>query len=316
MGSLLDELGATPTTTDEWADCIAIFEDVDERGSRLLDRDEFAIAAQRITLRLRALQKEREKQYIVSAGLSEKHLQELRQAFQRFDEDMSEVLEKDELCKVIETLKGQYWQSSSNIDHILTACGVDVSKEIKVRFLHFMRIMRMLDESEVRRQQGLTAGFRDRDRVDLIYSVFQGLRPDSDENMRSEANGTKEDSVRNDTIENALKVACRNFTGTQSADLIMALSAEPSLVTFPSFLRVIKEADRLLEEHFENFLEEMRKWEEIVEQEGFEGLLNGDRKMSRKTLKKSAKDVPNEAFDLLKDLAAKNKVAIAALVDS
>merc|ERR1719420_1466666 len=123
----------------------------------------------------------------------------------------------------------------------------------------------MLDESEVRRQQGLAAGFRDRDRVDLIYSVFQGLRPDSDETVRCEANGTKEDSVRNDTVGNALKVACRNFEGTQSVDLIMALSSEPSLVKFSGFLRVIKEAERLMEAHFESFLEDMRKWEDIVE---------------------------------------------------
>merc|ERR1712228_813800 len=113
---------------------------------------------QRMSARLRILQRERERAYVLAAGWTEQHFGEFRSAFQALDEDMSEFLDRDELMKAVDLLKDRYWQSSGNMSQILVVLGFDSTTEvqegIKVDFLTFLRMLKMLDDGENRRQQG------------------------------------------------------------------------------------------------------------------------------------------------------------------
>eukprot|EP00929_Paragymnodinium_shiwhaense_P119391 TRINITY_DN91288_c0_g1_i1.p1 TRINITY_DN91288_c0_g1~~TRINITY_DN91288_c0_g1_i1.p1 ORF type:complete len:1039 (+),score=199.63 TRINITY_DN91288_c0_g1_i1:150-3266(+) len=286
MWLLLEDCGVSPKGQDEKSECTAIIEDVDERGSMLVDRDEFAIACQRMSQRLRVIQREREGQYVVSAGWSEQQLADFRNAFQRFDEDMSEVLEREELTKVMEVLKGQYWQSASSMSNMLLACGIDPAKEVKVNFLTFLRIMKMLDESELRRQQGIAAGFRDRDRTDKLFSCFQSFQSDN----------SIGDTIRRDDCEKALTVACRSFKGSALSELTMLLHSEPPQLNFPGFLRVLKAAEGVTEHSFDSFVEDMRTWREIVDKEG-EEVLSGRSQKKKSPFVGSAPNIPELGLD-------------------
>ncbi|CAE8605837.1 unnamed protein product, partial [Polarella glacialis] len=68
----------------------------DSDGRRFLGREDVVILCQRVAAQLRVTQHERERQYVLSAGgWNESHFVEFRKSFQLFDDDMSEVLERD-----------------------------------------------------------------------------------------------------------------------------------------------------------------------------------------------------------------------------
>merc|ERR1712176_344886 len=193
------------------------------------------------------MQHERERQYVVSAGWSEGHFAEFRKAFWSFDEDFSEVLERDELMKAVELLRGSYWQSMSNMNLMLVALGIDPTKEIHVNFLMFLRMLKMLDESESRRQQGQLLGFS-QERTDTLYTVFQALEPESD--------GT----VGRPLLEHIFCQVLHYLPKLHMEDFMRMLLQEPLQVEFNSFLRLMKAIDSFQEVDFDACLQDMFSW--------------------------------------------------------
>jgi len=247
LPGLLPDCGVAPKTPDERAVVHALMEDCTHSGSGLLAREEVVILCQRIAARMRLMQHERERQYVLSAGWTKQHFSEFRGAFQIFDEDMSEVLERDELMKAVELLKGHYWQSDQNINLMFVALGIDPNKDIKVNFLTFLRMLKMLDESEALRQQGAEIGFG-RDRSDKLFSCFQALEPES------AAAGNR--TVKRDTLYQKLSGGILQFISkVQVAEVLRVLSEEPAQVEFPAFLRIMKLLEGQAEGNFEDMVD-------------------------------------------------------------
>jgi Ca2+-binding EF-hand superfamily protein len=253
----LADAGISPKNSHEKAEVEVLIEDVDEDGSNAIRCEDFVVMCQRIAARLRVMQRERERQYVLSAGWNEQTFIELRDAFQVFDEDMSEVLEKDELMKAVELLKGQYWQSSTNINLMFMAIGIDPSKEIKVNFLTFLKMLKILDESENRRQQGAAVGFS-RDRTDELYSAFQAIQPESSDALPTVSRHVLE-QVLTDVSPNMPKVQ----QGQQNElEVIRVLSQEPMQVEFNAFLRVMKVMEGIVGDTlaFEGCIRDILTW--------------------------------------------------------
>merc|ERR1719162_1314436 len=97
--------GLAPKTNEEKHEVLAIIEEFDEEGLGVLSCEECLKVLQQLDRKFRLMQRERERQYVVSAGWSESSFAEFRETFWSFDEDMSEVLERDELMKAVETIR-------------------------------------------------------------------------------------------------------------------------------------------------------------------------------------------------------------------
>lgn len=249
LGRLLRDCGIQAMTTDDKAEVRRRVEDCDDEGSGLLTACKFVELAQRVASQLRAMQRERERLYVLAAGWTEQHFNEFRAAFQVFDEDMSGVLEHDELLKAVDLLKGQYWQSSQNMNLMFVALGIDPNKEIKVNFLMFLRMLKMLDDSESRRQMGAIVGYG-RDRTDKLFSAFQALDPESSNTMRRSL------------LERVIAQVCSRLLGkSQLAEALHILEMEPSRVEFSGFLRVVKSIENQLDSELEELIDALLAWE-------------------------------------------------------
>jgi Ca2+-binding EF-hand superfamily protein len=222
---------------DERYEVRSILEEFDEEGQGILSREEGVIVLQLIARRFRLIQHERERQYVISAGWTEGHFAEFRQAFWSFDEDMSEILERDELMKAVELLRGSYAVGpdiGGGLDLLLTALGMDPAKEVKVNFLNFLRMLKMLDETETRRQQGIIVGFT-AERTDSLYTLFQAFEPESDGTM---SRGTLELMFTSIRLE---------VNKVQAEDIMRMIKQEPLQVEWTSFLKLMKVVDGFME---------------------------------------------------------------------
>jgi len=268
LGELLIECGVMPRNPDERAAMKNLVEAEDQEDVGVLTRDEVVALCQQIKNKVRRMQREREKQYVLSSGWNENNLAEFRTAFQTFDEDMSESLERGELSRAIELLKGRYWQTQGDMDLMLVALGIDPSKEIKVNFLTFLRMLKMLEEAEARWQQGAGIGFT-REQTDRLHSAFRGLQPD----------GTG-DSIRREVVEKALsETGPKWIQKSHLMDVLRAVGQESPQVEFAVFLKYMKSLQAHSDGSFEEFVGDVLAWED-EDSENFSG------QMVRKTTMK------------------------------
>lgn len=253
LGDLLTECGVLSCTADERAEIKLLMEDSDHEDSGVLTRDEVVILCQRIKAKVRGMQREREKQYVLSSGWNEQNFADFRSAFQTFDEDMSEILERDELMKAIEVLKGTYFFSPGNMELIFVALGIDHTKDIKVNFLMFLRMLKMLEETEARQQLGANNGFT-RGQTDKLYGTFKALDPGAD---------ITEGTVKRDTVEKAILQCGSKWLGKPHlVEVARNISQEPQHMEFGAFLRHMKVLEGHAEGAFENFVDDLLAWED------------------------------------------------------
>jgi len=250
VGSLLREIGVITKATADRFEVREVLEDGDGRGTRFLGREEIVVIGQRVHQVLKVSQNARECQYVMMGGdWDESHFVSFRKAFHYFDEDMSEVLERDELMLAMDQLRGNVWRATSNVNLMLAALGLDPSHKIEVNFLSFLRMLKMLDEIEVRRQQGASMGFT-RDRTDSLFSSFQALEPESNA------------VVSRVTLEKALARATAKWcTSSQLGDALKSLGESLVPVNFQAFLRVLKLLEAVVEGDFEECLDDIQRWE-------------------------------------------------------
>jgi len=254
--------GISPKTYDEKFEVVSLVEACDDDGSKSVSCDEFIALCQSIGTKLRCMLRERERQYVLSAGWSEQLFIELREAFQVFDEDMSEVLEWEELMKALDLLKGQFQQSTTNMSSMFIACGIDPSKDVQVTFMTFLRMLKMLDESENRRQQGANMGFS-RDLTDKLYGAFQSLE---NENSREAVS-----TVSKSDMEQVLTDISRTLPKVQMmmGELSRSLKSEPMKVEFGGFLRIMRIIESNVEsvDQLDAVVHEILQWKVVVVQE-------------------------------------------------
>merc|ERR1719229_739833 len=128
------------------------------------------------------------------------------------------------------------------------ALGVDRAKEVKVNFLTFMRMIKMLNESEARRQHGSMVGFG-RDRTDKIFGLFQKLERSRD---------FSDPGLPKARIEHMLaNLSARWISKMQQAELIRVLNQEPSQVDFGGFLRLMKALETMVSDSYEECVDDL-----------------------------------------------------------
>lgn len=242
---LLLDVGINATTPDERMLVDALIEDCNDEGRAAVFREEFVNLCQTITTKLYMMQWERVRQFAASTDWTEQMFTDCRSAFQIFDEDMSEVLERGELIKAIELIGGRYSQSTQSIVQMLFAMGCERGKECKVNFLTFLRLLRALQESEewqVRMSKGSTLTFP-KDQFERMFVAFQAFEPENR-------------NVSREHLEQLVKRMHKWVSKEHSDEVLRVLKQEPSIVGFPVFLRLLKTLEPLVEGDLEDCLEE------------------------------------------------------------
>ncbi|CAK0873694.1 unnamed protein product, partial [Prorocentrum cordatum] len=200
-----------------------------------------------------AAQRELERQYMVAVGWSAERVAECRRAFEQFDESMGDVLTESELLKP-RRARGRYAPLVRDLDVAFLALSLDTSVEVRVDFLTFMRIMKMLDESEARRGMAGMLGFGD-ESSDRIIGIYQKL---------SDQHGFSAAGLPRSVVEQAML----SLLVTELAQLCFDIrstcrahgcgGSEPATVDFGGLLRFMKALQGMLGgESFEECLEDL-----------------------------------------------------------
>jgi len=228
----------------------------DGRGSKFLGRGAIIELCIRLHTLLKVTALERERQYVLNAGgWTEHDYIEFKRAFHRFDEDMSDVLEREELVQAMDLLRGSAWRALSSVNLMLAACGVDSEKEVKVNLMSFLRLLKLVDEVETRHNLGISMGFSS-ERTDGLYSAFQALDP--------EGHG----SVPKSTLAKALRRATAKWCNeTQLGEALGLLGSHSAPVVFQGFLKVVKALENVVEGDMEECLDDISAWENSLEEE-------------------------------------------------
>jgi len=252
VNHLLRDAGIMARNATEETEIVALAEEGQSHGAAGMGLADVVVLCQRITARIRAMRLEQQRQYVISTGWTEQQFCEFRAAFTAFDEDMSGILERSELLKALDVLKGQFSQSSENIDLVLLAAGLDPEKDMKSDFLTFLRVLKMLDDMEVRREKGASMGFS-RERTDRLHSCFQALEPES--------SGS---TVQRLSVQRALTGATARLLPQQQIDeLQRALGQEQPNVDFGGWLRTFKMVESFVEgASLEDVLNDLVSWQQ------------------------------------------------------
>jgi Ca2+-binding EF-hand superfamily protein len=230
----------------------AEIEDCGLGGSGSLSREDVVVLSQRISLKPRAVHRELERQYMVAVGWSAERVAECRRAFEQFDENMSDSLTESELFKAFEVGKGRYAPLVRDLDVAFLALNLDTSVEVRVDFLTFMRMMKMLDESEARRGMAAMLGFGD-ETSDKAIGIYQKL---------SDQNGFSNSGLPRAMVEQAmlgLLAQSQWIPKVQQAELQVLLGQEPATVDFGGLLRFMKALQGMIgdDDSFEECMEDI-----------------------------------------------------------
>lgn len=222
----LAECGVKPRTHHEADELHALIDEFDEDCSGDVDREEFIKLCQFVADKLIRIQREVERQQSVKYGWTEKHFEELRQAFVSFDLDMSEFLEGDEVAKAIDLLQRAH--SREDLNAVLLELGFDARQEpkSKVCFLDFLKIMKALEEREGQRILAKRLAFSDEMMVNLRKS-FKGLQP-------------REGLVLREKIKRTLPL--HDAPPERVAEIHRELEGQPTNVGFEVYMRFMKKA--------------------------------------------------------------------------
>lgn len=256
VGTLLRDCNLLSKAVADRPEVKEVLEQGDGHGTLFLGREEVVSICLKVHELVRVITHERERQYVVQAdGWDESHFVQFRKAFHHFDEDMSEVLERDELLLAMDQLRGKVWRDTSNVNLMLAALGLDPHKEIKVNFLYFLRMLKLLDEIGLRREQGAAMDFG-RDRTDSLFSAFQALEPESNA------------VVQRHLLETELRKATGKWCAlNQFTEAIKVLGDSAAPVSFQAFLRVLKSLESVIEGDFEECLDDIERWESTLPQD-------------------------------------------------
>ncbi|CAK9061400.1 unnamed protein product [Durusdinium trenchii] len=232
----------------------------DGRGSKFLGRAPVIELWIRLHALLKVTAVERERQYVLTnGGWTEHDYIDFKKAFHRYDEDMSDILERDELVQAMDLLRGNVWRAQASVNMMLAACGVESEREIKVNFMSFLRLLKLVDEVETRHNLGITMGFSP-ERTDRLYSGFQALD--------HEGHGY----VQKATLAQALRKATGKWCNTtQLGEALNLLGSHSAPVVFQGFLKVVKALENVVEGDWEDCLDDICQWENRLALEEDEG---------------------------------------------
>lgn len=220
----------------------------DSRGSGFFSRDEIVLLSQKVSLTARVIQAEKERQFFLSTGWTERHYLELRTVFQVFDEDFNEYLDHKELLKVVLMLKGRAINEGIlHLESVLADLGIDTSREVKVNFFTFVQILKAIDDSETRHHITAFVGLS-RETVDRLLDSFRNREPEH------------EGCVARETVAKILAKVMRDHVAMPKIREIMGhiLGSNSLPVRFPQFLLVVRSLKMFADGDFDHCLRQVQ----------------------------------------------------------
>lgn len=142
VSKVLEDLGLSPRTRDELEEIQQLYEDVDKDGSQTLDFDEFAFLCARVSEKLRAMQREKEKILAKQLNFSDKELEDLHTAFETLDTNGNEGLTINDVRKALEMMRchidgDELRETFKRLDHDHTGL---------LDFGGWLRLMRIIED--------------------------------------------------------------------------------------------------------------------------------------------------------------------------
>jgi hypothetical protein len=246
---------------------------------------EFVLLYSRVHETLWNMQREKEKNYVLSLGFTDEQYKMFRSAFAAIDEDMNDVLDKDELKRAV----GMFRASMSNEDinsmfdyiaannHIGGMAAPPPAEpkrqstlekgkavmdkhhtmwniDVKVDFVGFLMVMRYLDNRKKYQQLATKLGLP-ASLLDTLHTEFQALE--------SFAFGGGGGSVTCDEVEKLLAKPRLKLSATEVASLVSALERDlkkparadvAPRIDFEMFLRMVHALHGIQKEKVDDFL--------------------------------------------------------------
>lgn len=169
----LKEAGIAPSNVEEARDISDWMEEFDEDGTGQLDQLEFTLLANFIADRLPKYRREKERQLGYRYGWTELVFDRHRTVFIKFDTDMSETLDGEELTNAIAVVRPGW---------IFEELMSDVSRLRSIDFTTFMQLIKYHDNVETQRQLCMAAGI-DKTFSQVLCNVWKSLEPSVEDNF-------------------------------------------------------------------------------------------------------------------------------------
>lgn len=141
VSRMLLDLGLQPKNRDEQDEIQKMMAEVDEDGSMELNFEEFLLLFQRINEKLKAMQREKERERAHELSFSEMQLADLRYAFDALDTDGSGLLEVSEIRRALQLMGKKV--SSEKLWDMITEVDDDNSGELD--FTEFLQLVKRMD---------------------------------------------------------------------------------------------------------------------------------------------------------------------------
>jgi len=170
----LRDLEIDPRSEAEAEEIDALIDEFDEDRSGEVDIEEFCRLVDFISRRLRKLRRDAELFHTLEHDWTEHDYKELRYAFILFDEDMSHLLDLDEIVKAVQC-NGKAWTEDQVVE-LLEDMGRNPRKAID--FIGFLDLIKSIESFEVQRDQAVSIGIT-KDVAAVVVMEWRRLRPDT-----------------------------------------------------------------------------------------------------------------------------------------
>jgi len=168
----LRDLEIEPRSEAEVEEITALIDEFDEDRSGTVEMEEFCRLVDFVASRLRKLRRDAERYRVFQHGWTEDDYQEMRFAFMLFDEDMSNLLDLDEILKAMQSIR-KAW-TEEDVVEILKHMGRNPQKAMD--FLGFLDLMKAIEGFEMQRDEAMSIGIGE-DVAEVLVMEWWRLRP-------------------------------------------------------------------------------------------------------------------------------------------
>jgi len=170
----LRDLEIDPRSEAEAEEITSLIDEFDEDGSGEVEMEEFCRLVDFVSSRLRKLRRDAEMYQAFQHGWTEDDYQELRHAFMLFDEDMSNLLDLDEIVKAVQCIR-KAWMEEEVVE-LLEDIGLNPRKGID--FFGFLDLMKAIEGFDMQRDEAMSVGIAE-DVATVVVMGWRRLRPGS-----------------------------------------------------------------------------------------------------------------------------------------
>mmetsp|Transcript_63890 Transcript_63890/g.152376 ORF Transcript_63890/g.152376 Transcript_63890/m.152376 type:complete len:835 (-) Transcript_63890:237-2741(-) len=146
MQQALSDYGVVSRDDDEAAYILKCLEEFDEVGAKEVDRDEFTSCCHFIAWRLNWRRCEKERREAMLFGWTDEQYEDVRSAFLAIDEDMSDLLDREELVKALAMINPNTRMDTFSV---FPAIGLNpAAEDLQIHLGEFLKLMMHLDLKE------------------------------------------------------------------------------------------------------------------------------------------------------------------------